>query len=92
MRALAPLSAAERMWSHYPLVLANRYDEAFEIIDEVCRETDDRDDVDGRFVNLCARAVRAGYESAEPLRDQLLRQASLLKPKGSVKIWSQFYS
>ena len=92
MRVLAPLSAAERMWSYYPLVLADRYDEAFEIIDEVCRETDDRDDVDGQFVNLCSRAMRASYESAEPFRDQLLRQASLLKPKRSVKMWSQFYS
>ena len=92
MRMLAPLSAAERMWSYYPLVLENRYEEAFEVIDEVCRETDDLDDVDGRFVNLCSRAIRASYESAEPLRDQLLRQASLLKPKYSVKMWSQFYS
>lgn len=91
MRLLAPLSAAERMWSYYPLVLQHRYDEAFEVIDEVCRETECRDDVDGRFVNPCSRAIRASYESAEPLREELLRQASVLKPKHPIKAWSPLY-
>ena len=89
MRSLAPLSVAERMWTYYPLVLVGRFDDAFDVLDEVCRETDYLEDVDNRFINLCARAARASHGDDIPLRDNLIMQASRLKPKSSVRMWTQ---
>ena len=89
MRAISPLTAAERMWSYYPLVGTKRFDEAFEVLDEVCRETNGVDSENGNFVNLCARAARASSHGDLPLRDQLLRQASRLKPKSATRMWLQ---
>ena len=89
MRAISPLTAAERMWSYYPLVGTKRFDEAFEILDEVCRETDGVVSENANFVNLCAGAARASSHGDFPLRDELLRQARRLKPKSATRMWSQ---
>jgi hypothetical protein len=89
MRSLRSLSAAERMWTYFPLVLAQRFDEAFDILDDVCRETGSSDDENDRFINLCARALRASSNGDAPLHDQLIRQAKNLKPRSSVRMWSQ---
>jgi hypothetical protein len=90
MGNISPLSSAERMWTYYPLVLLDRLDEAFDILDEVCRETEGSDDENVRFVNLCARATRAEINDDEPLRERLVYQAKQLKPKAAVKMWSEF--
>lgn len=90
MRDISPLSAAERMWTYYPLILANRFEDAFDILDQVCQETDNLDDENSRFINLCARATRASTNGDYPLHEKLLHQAGLLKPKVAVKMWSQF--
>jgi len=89
MRLISPLTPAERMWSYYPLVGSKRFDEAFEVLDEVCRTTDRVEGENGRFVNLCARAARASSHGDYPLRDELLRQARKLKPKSAARMWSQ---
>lgn len=72
MRALGPLNAAERMWTYFPLVLADRFDEAFYTLDDVCRETDSSDDESDRFINLCARALRAASNGDSALHDRLI--------------------
>jgi hypothetical protein len=89
MRGLRQLNSAERMWTYFPLAMAGRFDEAFDALDEVCRATDPLDGEDDRFINLCARALRASYHGDVPLHDQLIRQAKKLKPKSSVRMWSQ---
>jgi hypothetical protein len=89
MRAISPLSAAERMWTFYPLAMAGRFDEAFDILDEVSRETDGLEDDNSRFVNLCVRAARASSNGQSSLHDHLILQAKRLSPKSSVRMWSQ---
>jgi hypothetical protein len=77
------------MWTYFPLVMAGRFDDAFDALDEVCRDTGSLDDENNRFINLCARALRASSNSDDPLHDQLIGQAKKLKPKASVRMWSQ---
>ena len=89
MEADHSLSAAERMWTYFPLAMAGRFDDAFDALDEACRETDGLSETNSRFVNLCARALRASSNGDGPLHEYLIRQAKKLKPKMSVRMWSQ---
>jgi hypothetical protein len=70
MRGLRQLNSAERMWTYFPLAMAGRFDEAVDALDEVCRATDPLDGEDDRFIDLCARALRASYHGDVPLHDQ----------------------
>ena len=89
MRALGPLNAAERLWTYFPLVLTDQFEQAFHTLDDVCRDTENSDDENDRFINLCARALRASSNGDAPLHDILILAARKLKPKSSVRMWSQ---
>jgi hypothetical protein len=89
MRLIKPLSHAEQMWTYFPLAMEGRFDEAFDALDEVCRNTDGLADDNDRFINFCARALRASSHGDSPLHDRLIEQAKKLMPKASVRMWSQ---
>ena len=88
MRLISDLSPSERFWSYYPLVLNGDFDLAFDMLDDICRDTERAHDEESRLINLCARAARAQTHGDKPLQQELLRQAKLVKTKLVVRRWA----